>query len=112
MTEILFSHYYPKLHFQKEAELIAVRILNKPEDWNEELAEYDTKFRKGLLSQSSAIEVYEDSHYPVPDGKLLQLVFIGDKHIPFCTLRSWNKEKEKYYRGLIGQILDVVVKDD
>ena len=41
----------------------------------------------------------------------LQLVFRGNKMIPFCTIRRETKEKALYYRDKIGQEFEVVVKE-
>lgn len=99
--QIKFSHHYPKLWNQRWAELVAVKLVRaKDVASNLELVEYDTGYddhgRKG--------------YYPLPEeGWLLQLIFLGDKHIPFCTLRSHNLEKEDYYKKLIGKIFDIRV---
>jgi hypothetical protein len=37
------------------------------------------------------------------------LVFVGDKLIPFTTVRRWTEEKERYYREGIGKVFQLVV---
>ena len=37
-------------------------------------------------------------------GKYIQLVFIGDKRIPFCTIRpAWPE----YYESAIGEVFEI-----
>lgn len=94
MNEIRFSHNYPKLWNQKKAELIAVREINS-KDFNIDLLEYDTKYHGG--------------YYPLKEGDYIQLIFLGDKHIPFCTIRPYSQQKENYYQDSINMIFDIVV---
>lgn len=91
MKEIKFSKEYPKLWNQTEATLIMVRILEAENiKCNRDLIEYDTKDNKG-------------EYYELPNkGRLLQLIFIGDRDIPFCTLRRSTPTKEAYYTNSIG----------
>ena len=92
---IKFSHDYQKLWGQCHARLIEVNITEK-KHLHPDLIEYDTNYGGG--------------YYKLPDGKLIQLVFLGDKGIPFCTIRRWTPEKEKYYQSQIGKIFIVEVK--
>ena len=50
-------------------------------------------------------DIKEHRHYPLPkSGELIQLVFLGDKGIPFCTLRSTYSKmgnKIEYYKSKI-----------
>ena len=95
MPAIKFSHEYGKIWKQRTATLIFVDVIDAA-DFNEDLLEYDTR--------------YGDCYYKLPkEGKFLQLFFIGDKKIPFCTIRSFNPEKHKYYKSLISHIFDVEV---
>lgn len=102
MNRIKFSHYYPKLWKQTKAILIDVRILDAGLiQTNEELLHYDTIYHDG------------DSwgYYDLPtEGDLIQLIFIGNYDIPFCTLRRHTKQKYDYYRNLLGQEFEIEVK--
>lgn len=89
MHVIKFSHIYPKLWGQDQAELIAIRLINR-KDMHQDLIEYDTKTKLG-------------TYYPLPPNDYIQLVFIGNKNIPFCTLRRMTQEKFDYYKQFIGQ---------
>jgi hypothetical protein len=106
MNSIKFSHIYPKLWGQETAELIAVRELNIPDDLNDELIAYDTYYK---LKSANDGNVY--ASYPLPKGKCLQLIFLGGKHIPFCTIRRWSLKKEIYYKGLIGRTFEIRIAE-
>lgn len=105
MNRIGFSHKYPKLHRQKTATLLAVRELLIPKDLNDDLLRYDTVFDDGSGK----------GYFPLPDGEYLQLIFIGNKHIPFCTIRSkWgvHKNKKEYYESKIGEEFEIHIKGE
>ncbi|MCJ7816343.1 MAG: hypothetical protein MUP55_00665, partial [Candidatus Aenigmarchaeota archaeon] len=70
---------------------------------NQALLQYDTYWEES----SGAHGYYE---LPKKD-KLLHLIFVGEKEIPFCTLRRHTPEKEKYYKELIGHNFRVVIKE-
>jgi len=94
--KISFSHNYPKLWGQNTARLIYVCVINR-KSLPPELIEYDTKTEKG-------------THYELPNGKLIQLVFLGNKGIPFCTLRRFTETKLEYYKDLLGEVFEVKIK--
>ena len=83
---IKFSHNYPKLWGQKSAFLLYVELVER-ERLHKDLLEYDT--RTGDLNEP---------YYKLPKGTLIQLVFLGDKGIPFCTLRRYVGAKYNYYK--------------
>ena len=96
MTQkIKFSKEYEKLHHQKQAILLNVKRINY-DDVTKELIEYDTKAKDG-------------SYYLLPKTELIHLTFLGDKLIPFCTIRKYSIEKEKYYRNEIHNVFDIVI---
>lgn len=96
MNKIKFSHNYPKLWNQTEAKLCAVLPMMINKDTPKDLLEYDTKIKDG--------EYYELKH-----GSYIQLVFVGNKGIPFCTIRNHNPGKAGYYISKVGQdfVLDI-----
>ncbi|MDR1461477.1 MAG: hypothetical protein LBI78_07520 [Campylobacteraceae bacterium] len=108
MNTIKFSHRYPKLHEQTYAELLKVYLIDLPKDMNERLYEYDTAYRnsKGLKQ-----------HYKLSDGEYIQLVFCGNYHIPFCTIRKrfnyryCNYDKFAFYNSKIGQRFNIEVEE-
>lgn len=97
MKSIKFSSDYPKLYGQEKAQLIDVRYLSIPKDMNEDLLFYDTVKPDGSM-------------FPLKNGNYIQLIFVGDKHIPFCTIRSrWPDTKEFYYRASIGEWFEIKI---
>lgn len=91
---IKFSHVYPKLHGQTSAELLAVRRIKIDAHTPPELLEYDTS--------------YEGGRFPLRSGDYIQLVFIGNLHIPFCTLRSaYPASKVAYYQCSVGKVFQI-----
>lgn len=110
MQKIKFSHIYPKLWEQKKAELIAVRIFDaQAVQINKDLIEYDTKY---IIEEENEIEEGVYDYYPLPkEGRLIQLIFIGDKDIPFCTLRRHIDRKMEYYLSKIGEIFEIVIEE-
>jgi hypothetical protein len=97
---INFSHNYHKLWNQRRARLIALKIINR-KDIHPDLLEYDTRFLPDWPAQ----------YYPLPEGILIQLFFIGDKGIPFCTIRRHTVDKERYYRSMLRQEFEIVYKN-
>lgn len=101
MNEIKFNRYYQKLYEQTSAELIAVRPISY-KDINTVLAIYDTSFyEKGSLF----FRKFEVGNY-------IQLIFLGNYHIPFCTIRKDDEEgKLEFYRDNIGEQFKIVIDD-
>lgn len=95
MPTIKFSHAYPKLWGQATAVLIAIKDVYG-ERLPRELIEYDTKTVSG-------------EYYKLPKGRLIQLIFYGDKGIPFCTIRRFTPQKLEYYKGLLKQEFEIII---
>ena len=100
-NEIKFSKNYPKLWGQTLAKLIAVEDINIDENTNKDLLEYDTKAIDG-------------SYYELKKGKYIQLIFLGNKNIPFCTIHSGQLSgkmgnKKEYYQAKIGETFNIVI---
>lgn len=99
MNTIKFAKQFLKLHEQTSAELVAVRLVDtatmSPDDF-EEMYKYDAKADDG-------------SYYPLnKDKTYTQLILIGNKNIPFATLR--NKDKYMDYVKQIGWVFSVEVE--
>jgi len=119
MNRIKFSHNYPKLHGQIVAQLLKVEVHDRKE-LNEEFVEYDTVYKYPVFRHIEGhgdIEYVGENHYPLPKGKLLVLVFLGDKLIPFTTGRRWTplrkgetQTKEEWYRSRIGELFEIVIE--
>lgn len=95
MNTIKFSHNYPKLWGQKSAVLLRVCLLSTV---NPILREYDTKFAEGC-------------YYELPKGKVIQLIFLGDNGIPFCTIRRFTDDKWGYYTHEIGRNFTIEITE-
>ena len=91
---IRFTSDYPKLHGQTSAELLAVKPIRIDKDTPKELIEYDTRKSDG-------------TYYNLPTGNYIQLIFLGNLGIPFCTIRSkrnrYAEDKEAYYLQFVGE---------
>ena len=119
MNKIKFSHTYCKFHGQTKAILIDVKEINA-NDLNDDLVEYDTKYIPTTLACECELHTdfdgdIEHCHYPLPKGKLVILTCIGNKHIPFCTIRTAKGrygDKYKYYTEKLGQWFDVVIESE
>jgi hypothetical protein len=99
--EIKFSKKYKKLPPGIDGQL-AYLILSRNvmiENQTPWLLNYDTEAEDG-------------THYELPaKGEHLLLMFDYRGAI-FTTLRRRTLEKERYYRGLVGQLLRVVITGD
>ena len=99
--KIKFSSDYPKLHGQTSAELLAVKPIRIDKNTPKELLEYDTKKIDG-------------TYYELKTGNYIQLVFLGNLGIPFCTIRTpYNQygDKTEYYKSKVGELFNIVVED-
>lgn len=91
---INFSHNYPKLHGQRVGTLLAVIPIRIDRNTPQELLDYDTTYHE---------ENGYRCHFPLLTGDYIQLVFVGNLHIPFCTIRkAWPRQKVDYYKAAIG----------
>ena len=96
---ITFSHHYPKLHGQTSARLLAVLPVTIDNSTPQALLDYDTTTADG-------------SRYPLATGEYLQLIFIGNLRIPFCTIRRQTLQKVIFYQSSIGKVFDVIVREE
>ena len=95
---IRFSHNYPKLNGQTSATLYAVIPLRIDKKTPRELFEYDTK--------------YDGGYYPLANGSYIQLLFVGNLHIPFCTIRkAYPSRKVEYYKQAVGYDFDICITE-
>ncbi|WP_320130283.1 hypothetical protein [uncultured Sphaerochaeta sp.] len=97
--KIGFSHDYPKLHGQTSARLLAVEPITIDDNTPKALLDYDTTTLDG-------------NKYHLADGEYIQLIFLGNLRIPFCTIRRQTYEKIKFYQAVIGQEFDIYVTKD
>ena len=99
MRVIKFSHRYNKLptNIKSGDEVILLEVLNSRfQDLHPAFIRYDATTDKGEL-------------YPLPKtGSCLVLIFLFKGDI-FTTVRRHTPEKEKYYRGLRGEVLQLEI---
>ena len=102
MNTIKFSHRYVKMPDDVTyTRILEVFIANK-NDLYKGFVEYDT------LIDTTAYE-----HYQLPPGKLIVLLLQSaskSSYSLWTTIRRWTQEKEKYYRGIRGQYVNIEVK--
>ena len=90
---IKFCSDYPKLHGQEYPKLLYVEVVHKV---NDDLREYDCKRLDG-------------SYYELPKGRLIHLTFLGDKRIPFSTLRKYTTKKFEDYVIHVGHYFNIEI---
>lgn len=96
MNVVKFDHDYTKLHGQKSGFLCWVTPFLIDKNFTDEAYQYDT-----------------DGMYPLEKGKIyMQLVFLGDKEIPFTTYREDTPENRAKYVGKVGQVFRFIIKED
>lgn len=94
---IQFNNEYPKLWGQRKAKLLEVLTIDL-ENISEDLKEYDLKKSDG-------------SYYNLVGDIFIQLIFIGNKNIPFCTFRSFTSDKYVELYNKIGEDYDLEVTE-
>lgn len=105
MKTIEFSHKYLKMKDGFEQSTLLDVLPVKLEDLSARFLEYDTVY----VDASGNTE-----HYPLPSkGDYMILVLqnhtIDYDGIMWTKIRRRTPDKEKYYRGLIGQVLECKV---
>ncbi len=109
MKAIKFSHKYPKLHGQITAELLAVKPLRIDRNTPDLLLEYDTTYYE--IDKKNKW-IFNERRFPLPTGDYIQLIFLGNLRIPFCTIRkAYPPSKIDYYKSAIGETFAVVIKE-
>jgi len=114
MSVIKFSHDYPKLHGQTSATLLAVVPIRIDRNTPKELIEYDTTYyvTRELSEVGLGLGTVKE-YFPLPTGDHIQLIFLGNLRIPFCTIRrNYPPQKGDYYRGKVGDVFTIEVKTE
>lgn len=94
---IRFSHDYPKLWNQEYALLLNIKKTGV-ESLSRDLIEYDTKKSDG-------------DYYQLPENcDVIILCFVGDKDIPFTTIRRYTKSKYDYYKSSVGEWFKIKIE--
>ena len=100
-NEIKFHHKFSKLYNQKTAKLLTVEIIGClcDRNINNEFLKYDT-------------HIIDDKYYNIDiksSDLWIRLVFIGNKGIPFATLRKYSDEKLRKCKDLINKTIDIKI---
>lgn len=95
--ELKFSHNYTKLHNQTKANLICIIKMHRSK-LNSDFVEYDT-----VYSDSNNVK----GHFKLPDGDYIVMVFVGNKLIPFTTVRPYSQQKWAFYKANVRKWFDV-----
>ena len=90
---VMFNHDYSKLRGQRSGFLCYATIFHVGDKFPEEAYQYDTD---GLWEFK-------------PNTDYIQLVFLGDKEIPFTTYRNDNPDNRDKYFNHIGEVFEFVV---
>jgi len=102
-----FSHRYVKLCGQTSAELLAIRPIRIDAKTDHDLIDYDTTYVEwtgGYLWNPKL----ERKHFKLEHGDYLQLIFLGNKGIPFCTIRRQGD----HWQGVVGNIFEIRIKGE
>lgn len=110
MKKISFAHNFIKLDEQKTAELVRVKIISRTE-LDEETVIANTQYYENheVPNSDTPIRGIKCSH--IPNGSLLLLVFLGDRNIPFTTLRQFKDATWKRYKSMLNHIFEIVVEE-
>lgn len=100
-----FSHRYVKLQDQTSAELVHVRPIKIDSKTSFDLLDYDTLYF-AWVGGYARDPVVERRHFKLEPGDYLQLVFIGNKGIPFCSIRKPGD----HWRGNVGDVFEIKIK--
>lgn len=102
MTVIKFSHFYSKMPRDYRLSMLLQVLPIRLEDLSPEFRHYDTTYLDGG----------EEKQYPLPATGDYMILLLqagsGHGHI-WTTIRRRTPEKEKYYRGLVGKVLNCEV---
>lgn len=85
--------HYPTLYRQRKGKLLAVREIRIGAD------SFDLM----------RLAVPSEEHRRLKRDHVIQLVFVGEGHIPFYTLIDYEGWRMEYYRARIGEVFAVEV---
>lgn len=124
MNKIKFSHNYHKFPFSisRMDKVILLEVLkSRTEELSEAFVKYDTEIENPRNTTSDYITPLK--YYELPRGDILILILQATREIwdgerliyqisgLFTTIRRWTPEKEKYYKSLRGQQVEIIIND-
>lgn len=99
------DHAYLKLHGQSQGRLVALQRIRLTRE-DEELKIYDGEHFTGVhLEDEIAVDKEKN-------GDFIQMVFIGEKGIPFSVFREYRKWKWDSFRDRIGMEFEFEIKKE
>lgn len=94
MKNITFKHRYPKMCGQTSGRLVTVLPIMIDRNTPTDMVKYETTYSEGD-------KYFYDS---LPNGKYVQLVFVGNLGIPFSDIReAWPENRVKFFRESVNQ---------
>ena len=110
MNKIKFSHDYEKIPTSDDPrDTILLEVLTvEQKELSSGFVEYDTSYFERLGGELIK------KNFPLPKGKVLILILNSPyafKDNLWTTIRRYTPEKEKYYRSIRGQKVEIVIED-
>jgi len=104
MNKIKFSHKYYKFPSAYQKSQLTQVIVIEESEISQTFRMYDTSFRDGIGKEGM---------YPLPRGKLILIILVANegKGWLWTTIRRWTPEKDRYYRGLVGHVVECEVTE-
>jgi hypothetical protein len=99
---VKFTAPFVKIRRQTKAKLIFISVIDA-DSLHPDFVEYDSLFYN---------HKFQPRHMSLDflSGKILLLVFLGNKMIPFATVRPYTESREKFYRSILGKTVDVRIE--
>lgn len=103
IPKIIFCEDFFKLWQQRKAKLLYVSVIRAETLWgNEDLIHYDTGFRNHQGKEEYSI---------LPKtGLLIELVFLGEREIPFISFRHFTDENLRFYQFNVGRKFEIKIE--
>lgn len=125
MQPIKFSHTYckmPPCFWSRDKDrtfLIGMAIVEDVQKLPKEFLDWDTAYPVEVKGEDGKTIYQNIEHYELFKGKGLILTLftlgeIGEGQIMesvWTTIRRWTPDKEIYYKGLVGQQVEIVITD-
>lgn len=99
MKAIKFSHRYKKMP----------KNLYQTHIYAVEVTDFD-KLTPEFIDQDT--ETVDGKFYPLPTFGKCMIIRLWTNGHKWQTVRSWNPEKEKYYKSLIGQEVRILIANN
>lgn len=105
---IKFSHRYEKMPETDDSTSLMAVFVADTKEFGELFTKYDTLyFKKSFSRMENGV-----GYYSLPKGKVLVLLFMtGYPGKVWTTIRRWTPAKEKYYRGIVGQDVKILIEE-